>query len=57
MKTKSLTELYLKFLDSERVAEKLIAKPHLLGRAMVQANCKRRVERLRVISEMRKARA
>lgn len=54
-KNKTLSELYLRHLDSERVAEKMLRKPHLLGRALVTANCRRRVERRRVIAEMFRA--
>ena len=54
-KNKSLTQLYLKHLDSERVAEKILRKPYLLGRALVTANCRRRVERRRVVAEMFRA--
>ena len=55
MKNKTLTELYLRHLDNERVAESLVKKPHLLGVALVQANCRRRVERRRVVAEMFRA--
>lgn len=55
MKNKSLTEIYLRGLDNQRVAESLLKKPHLLGVALVQANCKRRVERRRVVAEMFRA--
>lgn len=38
--------------QSKNIALAILHKPHLLGLAVVQANCKRRVIRRRVIAEM-----
>lgn len=38
------------------IAESILKKPHLLGKALLEANCVKREERLKTIIEMRLAR-
>lgn len=42
--------------DAAIIAEAILKKPHLLGKALFEANCKKREERLRVVVAMRLAR-
>lgn len=42
--------------ESGIIAAAILSKPELLGKALMQANCKKREGRLRVIVEMRLAR-
>jgi hypothetical protein len=64
-KTKSITEIYLENLDSDKVARKLVylvneasrqEKPEVeIGRALVSSNIRRRLDRARVEAQMMKA--
>lgn len=42
-------------IDTKKLAQAIIKKPNLLGKALLQANCKRREARLQMIIEMRLA--
>lgn len=44
-----------KKIESGIIAAAILKKPHLLGKAIFEANCKRREERLKAVIEMRLA--